>query len=85
MISTKISRYTRATLWHMEDEMALFDDDRPKKVVVHELGQDLSLLSVGELDERIAMLKAEIDRLETDKGQKAATKNAAESLFRKGS
>lgn len=64
--------------------MALFDDDRPKKIAAHELGQDLSLLSVAELDERILLLKAEIDRLEADKAQKAATKNAAESLFRKG-
>jgi uncharacterized small protein (DUF1192 family) len=38
--------------------MALFDDDRPKPKRAHEIGQDLSLLSVGDLDERIGVLKA---------------------------
>lgn len=65
--------------------MALFEDDRPKKAPTHEIGQDISLLSASELDERIAILKAEIDRLDADKKQKAASKSAAESLFRKGS
>ena len=32
------------------------DDDRPKKKIVHEIGQDLSLLSTSELAERIAAL-----------------------------
>jgi uncharacterized small protein (DUF1192 family) len=63
--------------------MALFDDERPKKKAVHEIGQDLSLLSVAELDERVDMLRAEIARLEADKKQKGITKSAAESLFRK--
>ena len=36
------------------------EDDRPKKKVAHEIGQDLSLLSVGELAERINLLKDEI-------------------------
>jgi uncharacterized small protein (DUF1192 family) len=64
--------------------MALFDDDRPKPKRAHEIGQDLSLLSVGDLDERIGMLKAEIARLEADKGVKQATRMAAESLFKLG-
>ena len=63
--------------------MALFDDDRPKKVAAHEIGQDLSLLSVAELEDRIGLLNAEIGRLEADKRQKATVKSAAESLFRK--
>ena len=64
--------------------MALFDDDRPKPKRAHEIGQDLSLLSVGDLDERIAILKAEIARLEADKATKQATRMAAESLFNLG-
>ena len=32
---------------------AIDEDDRPKKKVAHEIGQDLTLLSVGELGERI--------------------------------
>jgi uncharacterized small protein (DUF1192 family) len=62
--------------------MALFEDDRPKRKIAHELGQDLSLLSVGELDERIDLLKAEIARLEADKVQKNSSKAAAQALFR---
>jgi uncharacterized small protein (DUF1192 family) len=64
--------------------MALFDDDRPKPKRAHEIGQDLSLLSVGDLDERIDILRAEIARLETDKVTKQATRMAAESLFKLG-
>jgi uncharacterized small protein (DUF1192 family) len=64
--------------------MALFDDDRPKPKRAHEIGQDLSLLSVGDLDERISVLKAEIARLEADKVTKQATRMAAESLFKLG-
>lgn len=62
--------------------MALFDEELPKRKLVHEVGQDLSLLSVGELDERIAALKEEIARLEADRAGKAASRSAAESLFR---
>ena len=64
--------------------MALFDDDRPKPKRAHEIGQDLSLLSVGDLDERIGILSAEIARLEADKMTKQATRMAAESLFKLG-
>jgi uncharacterized small protein (DUF1192 family) len=62
--------------------MALFEDDRPKKKLAHELGQDLSLLSVGDLQERIDLLKAEIARLEEDMTGKKASKSAADLLFK---
>lgn len=62
--------------------MALFEDDRPKRKIVHEIGQELYLLSVAELDERIALLKAEIARLEADRNSKNSSKAAAEALFR---
>ena len=62
--------------------MALFDDDRPKPKRVHEIGQDLSLLSVGELEERMNMLEEEIMRLRNEKDRKAGSKAAAESFFR---
>ena len=64
--------------------MALFDDDRPKPKRAHEIGQDLSLLSVGDLDERIGILEAEIARLGADKVSKQATRMAADSLFKLG-
>jgi uncharacterized small protein (DUF1192 family) len=59
------------------------DDDRPKKKIVHEIGQDLTLLSAPELGERIALLKEEIARLEADMARKRAVKSAADSFFKK--
>jgi uncharacterized small protein (DUF1192 family) len=59
------------------------DEDRPKKKIVHELGQDLTLLSVAELNERIALLKDEIGRIEADIKGKQASKSAADLFFKK--
>jgi uncharacterized small protein (DUF1192 family) len=59
------------------------DDDRPKKKIAHDIGQDLSLLSVAELRDRIGLLKAEIARLEADIGRKEANRSAADMFFRK--
>ena len=64
--------------------MAIFDDEPRKKSRPHEIGQDLSLLSVDELSERIALMREEIARLEAERTAKSATKSAAESLFRRG-
>ena len=58
------------------------DDDRPRKKISHEIGQDLSLLSVEELAERIALLKGEIERLEAASARKRASKDAASSFFK---
>lgn len=63
--------------------MAIFEDEPRKPARRHELGQDLSLLSVAELQERIAQLREEIARLEADIQGKSATKAAAEALFRR--
>jgi uncharacterized small protein (DUF1192 family) len=62
---------------------AIEDDDRPKKKIVHEIGQDLTLLSVKELDERVGLLKEEIARLEADKMKKQAQRSAADQFFKK--
>ncbi|MFZ3357816.1 MAG: DUF1192 domain-containing protein [Xanthobacteraceae bacterium] len=62
---------------------ALDDEDRPKKKIAHEIGQELTLLSAGELSDRIALLKDEIARLEADMARKRATKSAADSFFKK--
>ena len=59
------------------------DDDRPKKKIVHEIGQDLALLSVRELQERIALLKEEISRLETVIASKQTSRNVADQFFKK--
>ena len=64
--------------------MAAIDpDDLPKKKIAHEIGQELSLLSVGELTERIGLLKDEIARLEAEKTRKRASQRAADSIFKK--
>jgi uncharacterized small protein (DUF1192 family) len=64
--------------------MAAFEDEeRPKKKLSHEIGQDLTLLSVRELDERIALLRDEIVRLEADKAGKQASRTAADQFFKK--
>jgi uncharacterized small protein (DUF1192 family) len=55
---------------------------RPKKKA-HELGEDLTLLSVSELRERIEVLKAEIARLEASIQAKEATRSAADSVFKR--
>lgn len=62
--------------------MSLFDDDRPKKPTAHEIGCDLSMLSVDELDARATLLREEIARLEAEKERKSAGRRAADSLFR---
>jgi len=64
--------------------MAAFeDDDRPKKPTVHEIGQDLSLLSVEELSERIALLDREAARLKTALDSKRASRSAADQFFKR--
>ncbi|WP_295809267.1 DUF1192 domain-containing protein [uncultured Nitratireductor sp.] len=63
--------------------MGIFDDEGKKPASGHQIGQDLSLLSVEELGNRIAQLKEEILRLERELESKGATKNAAEALFRR--
>ena len=62
---------------------AIEEDDRPKKKIVHEIGQELALLSVKELQERIALLKEEITRLETAIAGKQASRNVADQFFKK--
>jgi uncharacterized small protein (DUF1192 family) len=62
--------------------MAIEDDDRPKKKISHEIGQDLSLLSVEELTERIALMNSEIERLQAAMIRKRASKDAASSFFK---
>ena len=62
--------------------MAIDDDDKPKKKVSHEIGQDLTLLSVEELAERIALLNTEIQRLQSSMQLKRATRDAADRFFK---
>ena len=63
--------------------MGIFDDDEVKIPRKHEIGQDLALLSVDELRNRIGMLRQEIARIEAELSAKGVTKAAAEALFRR--
>jgi len=62
---------------------AIDEDDKPKKKIAHEIGQDLTLLSAAELTDRIALLQDEIARLDADRTKKQAVKSAADSFFKK--
>lgn len=58
------------------------DDNKPRKKISHEVGQDLSALSVGDVEERIALLIAEIERLKADAAKKRASRDAANAFFK---
>ena len=60
------------------------DDDRPRKAVAHEIGQPLDTLSLGDLNERVALLRAEIVRLEAARAAKQAAQGAADAFFKRG-
>ncbi|HVI27781.1 DUF1192 domain-containing protein [Hansschlegelia sp.] len=65
--------------------MAAFDDDLPRTpgpLREHVIGQDLSVLSVEDLTQRVAALRSEIERLEAAIAAKTAQRSAADSLFR---
>jgi uncharacterized small protein (DUF1192 family) len=59
------------------------DDAPPKRKLAHEIGQDLALLSVGELHERIDLLRQEIARLEAAAMQKEASRSTAAEFFKR--
>lgn len=61
----------------------MIDDDAPKRRIAHEIGQDLALLSVEELQERIALLRQEIERLDEAAASKRASLAAAGAFFKK--
>lgn len=60
----------------------MFDDDEVKKPKIHEVGMLIDAMSADELEERIAMLEAEIVRLREAIGARKQTKAAADSIFK---
>jgi len=62
--------------------MAGDDDDKPRKKITHELGEDLSLLSFEDIEDRVAALAAEIERLKADAAKKRASREAANAFFK---
>ena len=53
---------------------------KPKPDLV--IGEDLSAMSVGELEKRIAVLEAEIGRTREALKSRAATKSVADKFFK---
>ena len=51
--------------------------------VAHEIGQPLDTLSLADLDERIALLRSEIARIEAAKAAKQAAQGAADAFFKR--
>lgn len=68
----------------VQDVMELDDLPRPKGDAASKLaGEDLSPYSQDELDERIALLEAEISRVAAHRDKAAAHRTAADQLFKK--
>jgi uncharacterized small protein (DUF1192 family) len=63
--------------------MPIADEDAPRKKQPHQVGEDLSALSLDELGERMAMLRAEIARIEAAIAAKQASAAAADTVFRR--
>lgn len=60
-------------------------DDDPevrRKVATHEIGADLSRLSLHEIEERVTLLEDEIRRLRDEAGRKASSRNVAAAFFK---
>ena len=62
--------------------MSSIDDDRPEPKPKTAVDDDLSLLSLEELEERIAAFKAEIKRNEEELERKRVSLSAASSVFK---
>jgi uncharacterized small protein (DUF1192 family) len=60
-----------------------WDEVRPAPRKALTVGEDLSSLSVGELEERIAALQGEIARVEAEIARKRAHESAASALFKR--
>lgn len=60
-----------------------WDEVRPHPAKAVTLGEDLSNLSVAELESRIAALEAEIVRVKAELSSKRAHEAAAEALFKR--
>lgn len=57
-------------------------EDLPRKPAGVTLGENLDLLSVAELEQRVAALETEIQRVKAMIAAKQASKSAADAFFR---
>ena len=63
--------------------MTFIDDDRPKPPSIARPGENLADLSVDELQGRIAVYRAEIERLGREIEAKETSRKAADAFFRR--
>jgi uncharacterized small protein (DUF1192 family) len=62
----------------------MFDDeDKPRKKIAHTLGEDLAKLSLDELAVLVALLRAEIERIEAAAAAKRSSAEVAASFFKR--
>lgn len=62
----------------------MMEDDPVRAITRVTVGENLSGLSIGDLEERIEALKAEIARTEATVASKRAGRAAADAVFGKG-
>ena len=62
----------------------MFDENEPLTASKYDitLGCELSTFSLEDLDERIALLEEEIERLKKEKSSKTNSLNAAQAFFK---
>jgi uncharacterized small protein (DUF1192 family) len=60
-----------------------WDDTEPKPKPTAVIGEDLSTLSVAELEARVALLEREIARVQEEAQRKKARQAAADQLFKR--
>ncbi len=60
-----------------------WDEVRPQPARTITIGESLAALSVGDLEERIRALKAEIGRVEAELAAKKAHEAAAAAIFKR--
>ncbi len=58
------------------------EEDTPKKVSGHAIGEELAALSIDELEDRIALLRSEIERLAQAIADKRASADTAATFFK---
>ncbi|MYZ48122.1 DUF1192 domain-containing protein [Propylenella binzhouense] len=61
--------------------MGIFDEDSPPRRAAPSVGEDLSLLSIDEIEARIQLFRHEIERLQQAVAAKKKSRDAAHSVF----
>ncbi len=61
-----------------------FAEEAREILTAHQVGEELSMLSIDEIDDRIEMLEREIARLREVRGAKERSRAAASAFFKLG-